>query len=519
MSDEDQSEPIIKTEHKQSVIPEEADGETCSEQCTKPENENNATSLSKRAAKRKHRIERLKIHQKEKKKKKRDAKPVGSLNFTDECLNETEYYFENGLRKVYPYYFKFCTHTKGRWVGRTVLNVCLDEFRYTSADGYELHIQNGKLTVNGENVEPGYILKNNDYVENKIHRHEMPILGSKIPILHDNDDVVVINKPCSIPVHPCGRYRHNSITFILGKEYGYKNLHMIYRLDRLTSGVLIFAKNQAKCKELLSLLQSHKLQKEYICKVDGEFPLGDISVSEPLGCLCPKLGMFKVHVDGKEAHTDMVRVSYDGKTSVVKCIPRTGRTHQIRIHLQWLGYPIVNDPLYNTPAWGPHTGKGGDWGKTDEQLLKDLTTHHHPDWHIMKASEHEPTTDADISDSSNVHSSLLNHGKASKIIDGEDSILKDEPAAKKVKLSENGKALNINENNSLNPVENPLSHSSNVVNSTYDDSKHAIDPDCQYCQTQFKDPDMEMFLHAWKYKGPDWEYVAPWPSWAGQPLE
>jgi len=100
-------------------------------------------TLSKRAQKRKDRCQKLKILQKEKKKQKRENNPPGDLNFNDDCLNETEYYIENGLRKVYPYYFTFKTHAKGRWVGRSILDVCLEEFRYTSPAGYKNHMSSG----------------------------------------------------------------------------------------------------------------------------------------------------------------------------------------------------------------------------------------------------------------------------------------------------------------------------------------------------------------------------------------
>ena len=69
-----------------------------------------------------------------------------------------------------------------------------------------------------------------------------------------------------MPVHPCGRYRHNTVLFILGKEHGLKNLHTIHRLDRLTSGVLMFGKTAAKSRDMELLIRNREVEKEYVCR-------------------------------------------------------------------------------------------------------------------------------------------------------------------------------------------------------------------------------------------------------------
>lgn len=83
-----------------------------------------------------------------------------------------------------------------------------------------------------------------------MHRHEPPVTAQPIQILVENDEVVVVDKPSSLPVHPCGRFRHNTVIFILGKEHDLKELHTIHRLDRMTSGVLMFAKTVEVSKRI-----------------------------------------------------------------------------------------------------------------------------------------------------------------------------------------------------------------------------------------------------------------------------
>lgn len=93
---------------------------------------------------------------------------------------------------------------------------------------------------------------------------------------------------------------------------------------------------------------------------------GEIECDQPLLTVAPKVALNRVHPDGKEAKTTFRRISYDGETSVVRCRPHTGRTHQIRVHLQYLGHPIANDPLYsNEWVWGPELGKNGAGDNTE----------------------------------------------------------------------------------------------------------------------------------------------------------
>lgn len=90
-----------------------------------------------------------------------------------------------------------------------------------------------------------------------------------------------------------------------------------------------------------------------------------------------KIGVCRVSPKGKDCLTTFEKLSSDGETSIVLCKPKTGRMHQIRVHLQYLGYPIVNDPLYNHTVFGPSKGKGGDIGdKTNDQLIQDLIRIH-----------------------------------------------------------------------------------------------------------------------------------------------
>lgn len=125
-----------------------------------------------------------------------------------------------------------------------------------------------------------YTINNSDLISHKIHRHEPPIVDTCIDILFFDEELLVINKPSSIPVHPSGRYNANSLVEILKSKYGLHHLSskfyvlkriVINRLDRLVSGIVILAVNSVSARNLHSLMISNSLIKEYVCVVKGDF--------------------------------------------------------------------------------------------------------------------------------------------------------------------------------------------------------------------------------------------------------
>lgn len=464
--------------------------------------------------------------------------------FTDERYHETSYYIENGLRKVYPYYFTFTTFTKGRWVGEKILDVFAREFRAHPAEEYERCIKAGTLTVNYEKVPTDYRLKHNDLLANIVHRHEVPVTSQPITIVHMDDDIVVVNKPASIPVHPCGRYRHNTVVFILAKEYNLKNLRTIHRLDRLTSGLLLFGRSPKKARQMEHQIRNRQVQKEYICRVEGEFPDGIIECKEPIEVVSYKIGVCKVSPKGKECTTTFQKLGYNGTSSVVLCKPLTGRMHQIRVHLQYLGYPVVNDPLYNHEVFGPAKGRGGDiGGKSDEQLVKDLINIHNAENWLGIDGDSELSMFKPMKND-------LEDGKGPILSDDDSESVSREASP----CSESPRPVSLgsespNENmcasiltpNTLNVVGSANTGSSNssstalntrlqsqkvtVATQTghespdlaFNPDKMTTDKHCYECKVRYRDPkpqDLVMYLHAWKYKGPGWEYETELPEWA-----
>ncbi|KAM8807325.1 pseudouridylate synthase RPUSD2 [Eudromia elegans] len=436
------------------------------------------------------------------------------VSFGAEHFAETSCYVERGLRKVRPYYFDFLTYCKGRWVGRSLAQVLGAEFRARPLAAFRAAARAGRLRLNEEPVRDlDTVLKNNDLIRNTVHRHEPPVTAQPIQILVENDEVVVVDKPSSLPVHPCGRFRHNTVIFILGKEHNLKELHTIHRLDRMTSGVLMFAKTAEVSKRIDEQVRQRQLEKEYVCRVVGEFPESEVVCEEPVLVVSYKVGVCRVDPKGKSCKTVFQRLSYNGETSVVRCLPYTGRTHQIRVHLQYLGYPIVNDPIYNMKAWGPERGKGGRIGKTDEELLEALVDEHRSkqSLDVLGISEEDwnPSTGSkEGGNSGDCRESV-------DVVNGHSCPTEDTKDPERGEIPAGLQSCDTN----LGTLENSKETASRegLRGSVGEEGAEEKDPLCPECKISRRDPsprELVMYLHALRYKGEGFEYCSNMPPWA-----
>ena len=263
--------------------------------------------------------------------------------------------------------------------------------------------------VNGARVPTIHsIIKNGDIISHTLHRHEPPVTAQPIGVIHEDNDMVVINKPAGVPVHPAGRYNFNSIVEIMRAERSHTwNPLPCHRLDRLTSGVMFIGKNARAAEKLSMQIRGRSVKKEYVARVIGQFPEGDVVCEQPVMQISPKLGLNRARASGKEAKTVFKRLAYylptrktrneeentedtrsqkeklrDSKMewkgkegySIVRCRPVTGRTHQLRVHLQFLGHPIANDPIYcNQRVFGPSLAAGDALPDNDEDIISRLS--------------------------------------------------------------------------------------------------------------------------------------------------
>jgi len=202
-------------------------------------------------------------------KRKRDSK--------DE-YSETDYIIEGKVRHVVPYIHEYTTYAKGRWIGKTIIDVLLNEFGGHPPSYWKNALLMGHVQINNQVTSFHYIIQNNDKLSHRTHRHEPPIVGS-ISLVGDTETLMAVNKPASLPMHPCGAYRYNSLMVILAKNPLIANqptLSLVHRLDRVTSGLVVLAKTRERASQISEEIRNKETKKVYLARVRGRFP-GNLS--------------------------------------------------------------------------------------------------------------------------------------------------------------------------------------------------------------------------------------------------
>ena len=261
---------------------------------------------------------------------------------------------KNGLRYLEPYEYVFNAHVKGRWVRRTLLEVFTKEFIAFPAEYYKTAIESGKITVNGKTVATDYILDHNDLITHTTTCQENPVSGDPIDVVFESTELLVVSKPSSIPIHACGGYRQNTLVAILADERSCSEFLPAHRIDRLTSGIVILGKGVQITREISKLIgesKKEKVSKEYLALAKGCVK-GKVVVRGYIACIDLRVGKYVFSETetpaSKYSETEIVPIHFckERDETLVSCFPITGRTHQIRLHLQGIGHPIVNDICY-----------------------------------------------------------------------------------------------------------------------------------------------------------------------------
>lgn len=218
-------------------------------------------------------------------------------------------------------------------------------------------IADGFVNVNGEKIKSSYLIKENDIIDIKDdYLKKTSIEKEAIPldIVFEDDDIMVINKPSGLVVHPgFGNQKHTLVNALLNHtdnlstEKGLDRAGIVHRLDKDTSGLMLVAKTN-KAHELLGEdFKKHLVKRNYIALLMGIFPSNKAKIDIPLGRSKTDFRKQEAREDGKRAITNLEVLKRYDKYTLVKLMLETGRTHQIRVHLSYLGYPIYNDPTYS----------------------------------------------------------------------------------------------------------------------------------------------------------------------------
>ena len=216
-------------------------------------------------------------------------------------------------------------------------------------------INDGHVTVNGQAVKPKYKVQAGDKISLvKPEPQSLELTPENIPldIVYEDDDVIVVNKPQGMVVHPApGHPDHTLVNALLYHSplstiNGTFRPGIVHRIDKDTSGLLMVAKNDLAHQSLAEQLRNKTNKREYLALVYGQIKEDEGTIDAPLGRNPQDRKKQAVVKGGRHAVTHFkVLKRYDNFT-LVKCILETGRTHQIRVHMKYIGHPLVGDPLY-----------------------------------------------------------------------------------------------------------------------------------------------------------------------------
>ncbi len=224
-------------------------------------------------------------------------------------------------------------------------------------------IEAGRVLVNNKQVQPNYKIKPKDdivvYSDREIQGEE--IIPENIPlnITYEDEDVMIINKPAGMVVHPgCGNYTG---TLINGAAYYLMQQNksisedtlprfgMVHRIDKNTTGLMVMAKTDKAVASLAKQFFNHTVHRRYIALVWGDVQENEGTVNAHIGRNIRQRKLFAAYPDGehgKEAITHYTVLERFGYVTLLECRLETGRTHQIRVHMQHIGHPLFNDDTY-----------------------------------------------------------------------------------------------------------------------------------------------------------------------------
>ncbi|MBN1495161.1 MAG: RluA family pseudouridine synthase [Spirochaetes bacterium] len=220
-------------------------------------------------------------------------------------------------------------------------------YSYLSRSEWQKEISRGKLSCNGNVVTKlDMKIKTGDVLSYAGRDAAEPDVNENFSVLYEDEYLLGINKPGNLPVHPAGIFYHNTLLSFLRKSYP-MTLHLLHRLDRETSGVVLIAKDARVASHIQKNFSA--IEKKYIALVHGMPDNDEFMIDMPIDCDASSgIEHKRAAFEGarQKACTEFVRLASFNGVSLMKAMPRTGRQHQIRVHLKHAGFPIVGDKLY-----------------------------------------------------------------------------------------------------------------------------------------------------------------------------
>lgn len=221
--------------------------------------------------------------------------------------------------------------------------------------------KNQKILCNNTPVYVNYIMKLNDNISIDLEFNEennIVPFEANLDILYEDDCFLIVDKPPNLPTHPSAYHYDNTLSNIVRNYYIKNNIETLIRpvnrLDKNTSGIVVFAKNQYVQEQLIEQMKQNALKKEYICIICGHIEKENGTIDLPIARENDSIIKRCIRDDGDNAITEFSVIQRfninDHPVTLIKVNLITGRTHQIRVHFRHIGHPLIGDTLYGNQS-------------------------------------------------------------------------------------------------------------------------------------------------------------------------
>ena len=242
---------------------------------------------------------------------------------------------------------------KKKYEGYNIIDFFLEVVPRSTRTLWEQKIVKQQLLINGKPAQKTSTLKGGYITEHFSEPRTEPQVSNQIELLYQDNQLLILNKPSPLPMHPSGRFYRNSLTEILKLAFPNENFKIIHRLDANTTGIVVLGKNKDIVQEIGAQFKAKKTQKKYLALVEG-IPKQDVFQAYlKIGQDKTVGGARATHQNGLTSHTSFKVLERRPKKNqtLLEVIPHTGRTNQIRLHLAELNHPIIGDIGYKNPDY------------------------------------------------------------------------------------------------------------------------------------------------------------------------
>ncbi len=248
---------------------------------------------------------------------------------------------------------------KPQQVGQQLLDFISQRFTYRSRKEWQIELAANRFLLNNCQAQAENILALGDQLTYLMPAIIEPAVACNYTILHEDKDLLVINKPAPLPCHPGGRFFAHTLWALLKENHGLTNPRLVNRLDRETSGIVLIAKNKTTARKCQEQFAQRQVEKIYLVLVEGHFitSLPEVKAtgwlgSDPSSTIRKKMRLYPTQRAAPPGATwsstafRQLSSTNNGNLSLLEAKPTTGRCHQIRATLLHLGFPVVGDKLY-----------------------------------------------------------------------------------------------------------------------------------------------------------------------------